>query len=88
MTKIQSTGDDIYMKVIMELRDKYPTTHVYYLNYGSVAGEMRNLFDQGDLFDITTMIRDSSSDKQSTLYTDEKVGFPCLEFILFCNLSF
>merc|ERR1712165_79014 len=39
------------------------------------AGEMRKLFDEDKLSDITTMTEDDSSDPQTTLYLDER-GHP------------
>jgi len=67
MVKVQEGGEKLYNGVIRKLRDAYPTTNIYFLDYGAVAGKMRNLLHIGELSNISTMIGD-----ESCLYVDKK----------------
>jgi len=72
MTKMQEAGDTIYNTVIEPLRDMYPNTHIYYLNYGIISAAMKNLYEKNELFDITVQTQDESTNKFKSLYVDEK----------------
>lgn len=64
-------GDDAVFGFINTLRAEYPDTDIHFLNYGIVAGEMRNLFEQDELVGIIEMIKDQAN-RDSCLFVDEK----------------
>ena len=67
-------GGELVFKFIDDLRSLYPNTDIHFLNYGIVAGEMRNLFEQDKLVGIVEMIKDQADD-DSSLFVDQK-GHP------------
>jgi len=66
--QIQQYSDRIYTNVITVLRKLYPNTTIFYLNYGSIAGEMRILLEQNDLVGVTNMIGSSGD----SIFVDNK----------------
>lgn len=74
MDWIQHNGELVFKQFIEVLRPLYPNTDIHFLNYGIVAGEMRNLFEQDELVGIIEMIKDQA-DTDSSLFNDEK-GHP------------
>lgn len=64
-------GAQLVFEYIDILRSRYPNTDIHFLNYGIVAGEMRNLFEKDELVGIIEMIKDQA-DTDSCLFVDEK----------------
>lgn len=64
-------GGNLVFDYIDTLRAAYPGTDIHYLNYGIVAGEMRNLFEKDELIGIVEMIKEDTNN-DSSLFVDEK----------------
>lgn len=62
-------GDGLF-KTVAELRKAYPKSHIYFLNYGKVASELRMLFDAGRLPDVTKI----HGEGDAVLFSDNKLG--------------
>lgn len=57
-------------KIVTKLRTTYPKNHIYFINYGKVASEMKSRYAAKKLPDITKMV---GRDKQA-LYRDGFMG--------------
>ncbi|QDT36230.1 hypothetical protein [Stratiformator vulcanicus] len=49
---IEASGDQNF-KTATELRKAYPKSHIYFINYGFVASELKGRFEEGRLPDVT-----------------------------------
>ena len=70
--KIEETGDDLF-QTVLELRELYPQTTIYYVNYGITASIMRSMFDAGQLDDISKMAA-SEGRKERSMGSQERGG--------------
>merc|ERR1711953_528513 len=66
-TEIVENGETAFSYVHL-LRNMYPDNDVYFLNYGSIAGSMRILFEQDELVDISSM----TGNGRSSIFVDVK----------------
>ncbi|MEM7014805.1 MAG: hypothetical protein AAF585_25375, partial [Verrucomicrobiota bacterium] len=53
-----------------KLRVAYPNNHIYFINYGRIASEMKSQFNAGRLPDIDQLVGRG----RTSLYLDEKIG--------------
>ncbi len=66
---IELSGDQIF-KTVTKLRQAYPKNHIYFLNYGIVAAELKGRFEAGKLPDVTAI----SGLGNSVLFRDGLIG--------------
>lgn len=57
-----------YNLAIAKLREIYPNNDIFYLHYGIIAAEMRNIFEDDELVGITKLIGPSSN----SIFVDNK----------------
>lgn len=74
MANMQQNSDATFNGLITTLRQSYPKTNIFFLNYGMCAGEERLLFDENKLVHVNEMIADTT-DLRRSIYRDRK-GHP------------
>ena len=60
--KINDTAD-ANARTVERLRDMYPQTTIYFINYGDVAAQMKTMFEAGTLNDVATLTAGSSRER-------------------------
>jgi len=55
ISTVQQNDILVYELLITQLRDMYPNNDIFYLNYGIIASEMRNILEDGELVGIPNM---------------------------------
>lgn len=66
---IETVGDGLF-KTATELRKAYPKNHIYFINYGKVASELKGRYDAGKLPDVTKI----SGLGDEVLFRDNALG--------------
>lgn len=66
---IETSGDRIF-KTVTELRKAYTKNHIYFINYGIVASELKGRFDAGKLPDV----KEISGLGDTVLFLDGVIG--------------
>ncbi len=66
---IQAASTRLF-KTVVQLRNAFPQTPIYFLDYGQVAAEMKDRFDAGQLPDITKV----AGFGRSSLFRDGFIG--------------
>ena len=72
-SSLQQISDYVW-SLVQEIRESYPDTNIFYLNYGSIAGTMRHLFEDDELIDVTHFIKQTSAGatQRTSLFVDTK----------------
>lgn len=59
--------------IVLPLREEYPSNNFFWLAYGPVALKMREMFEEGRLNGINSLIQQrGSSNARTSIFTDEK----------------
>lgn len=66
---IEVIGDGLF-KTVTELRKAYPKNHIYFINYGKVASELKSRYDAGKLPDVTKLFGQGDT----ALFRDGLIG--------------
>ncbi len=66
---IEVIGDGLF-KTVTELRKAYPKNHIYFINYGKVASELKSRYDTDKLPDVTKLFGKG----EAALFSDDKLG--------------
>jgi len=66
---IETSGERIF-ETVTELRKAYPKNHIYFVNYGKVAAEMKERFEAAELPDISKV----SGRGRDVLFRDGLIG--------------
>lgn len=59
-------------RIVADLRNEYPDTQFYFLDYGQIAIEMKEDFEKGDLQDLDRLVGDTPK----ALFRDASPGHP------------
>lgn len=68
---IQDNADYVW-DAIQDLREQYPDTNIFYLNYANIVSTMRHLFEDDELVGIDHFIKPAGGMKRESLFTDTK----------------
>jgi len=64
----QENGELVFRGVAL-LRRRYPDNHIYFLNYGIIAAEMKSMFEGGALVDISA---ETGTNEDTSIFIDQK----------------
>ena len=67
---LNEEGAQRHYELVKELRGIYPDTHIYLINYGKIASEMKFAFSADQLPDIEQLV----GKDETALFADDKIG--------------